>query len=196
MDEKALNLLVILGSNRPGRIGERVGKWVLKSLEASPSFNVDFADLAQMDLGFALSANHPRTGIYEGGVRDLASKLGAADVFIIITPEYNHGYPAILKHAIDSIYAEWFAKAGAIVSYGSASAGLRASEQIRQVLAELRTHITRNGIAISGASQKIDETGTWIGTEDMGPAFKSVTDELSWWGTALKAARNATAYPA
>ena len=196
MSENTLKLLVILGSNRPGRIGERVGKWVLKSLEAFPEFTVDFADLAELDLGLALSAHHPRTGIYEGGARELAAKLGAADAFIIITPEYNHGYPAILKHAIDSVYAEWFAKAGAIVSYGAASAGLRASEQIRQVLAELRTHITRNGIAISGASQKIDENGTWVGSEDMHPAFKSVIDELFWWATALRAARNTTSYPA
>lgn len=196
MSQKPLNLLVILGSNRPGRIGERVGQWVLKSLEAFPEFKVDFADLAHMDLGLSLSAHHPRTGIYEGGVKELASKLGAADAFIVVTPEYNHGYPAILKHAIDSVYAEWFIKAGAIVSYGAASAGLRASEQIRQVLAELRTHITRNGIAISGASQKIKEDGTWIGTDDMGPAFKSVVDELFWWASALKVARETTAYPA
>lgn len=196
MEENTLNLLVILGSNRPGRIGERVAEWVLKSLEAFPQFTVDFADLGQMDLGLSLSANHPRTGIYEGGARELASKLDDADVFIIVTPEYNHGYPAILKHAIDSIYAEWFAKAGAIVSYGAASAGLRASEQLRQVMAELRTHITRNGIALSGASQKIDETGTWVSTEDMVPAFKSVVDELYWWGSALKTARLTAAYPA
>lgn len=196
MSNKTLKLLVILGSDRPGRIGERVGKWVAHSLEAYPQFAVDFADLAQLDLGLKLSAHHPRTGIYEGGVRELASKLGAADAFIIITPEYNHGYSAILKHAIDSVYAEWFTKAGAIVSYGAASGGLRASEQIRQVMAELRTHITRNSISISGASQKIDADGSWIGADDMVPAFKSVVDELYWWADALKMAREAVPYPA
>lgn len=196
MSEGTLKLLVILGSDRPGRIGERVGRWVLNCLAAFPEFSVDFADLAQLELGRTLSANHPRTGIYEGGVRELAAKLAVADAFMIITPEYNHGYPAILKHTIDSVYAEWIAKAGAIISYGAASGGLRASEQIRAVLAELRTHITRNGIAISGASQKIDESGNWIGTEDMGPAFKSVVDELFWWANALKVARQARAYPA
>lgn len=196
MGEKRLNLLVILGSNRPGRIGERVAKWVLLALKEFPAFHVDFADLGQMDLGLSLSANHPRSGKYEGGVRELADKLEAVDVFMIITPEHNHGYPAILKHAIDSIYAEWIAKAGAIISYGGASAGLRAAEQIRQVMAELRTHITRNGIALSGAFQKIDESGTWIGNKNMAPAFKSVADELYWWGSALKTARLAAPYPA
>ncbi len=92
------NLLVILRSNRPGRIGERVGQWVLTSLAAYPELKVDFADLAQMDMGNSLSAHHPRTGIYE-------------------------------KHAIDSVYGEWIGKPGAIVSYGAASAGLRASDQ-------------------------------------------------------------------
>ena len=142
-----------------------------------------------------LGSNRP-AGIYEGGAKKLAAKLGQADAFIIVTPEYNHGYPAILKHAIDSVYAEWVAKAGSIISYGAASGGLRASEQIRQVLAELRTHITRNGIAISGASQKIAEDGTWIGSEIMDSAFKSVVDELFWWATALKTARHTYVYPA
>lgn len=196
MSQTPLKLLVIVGSNRPGRLGERVGQWVMKSLYAFPQFEVDIADLANMDLGLTLSANHPRTGIYEGGAKILASKLNAADAFIIVTPEYNHGYPAILKHAIDSVHAEWFTKAGAIVSYGAASGGLRASEQLRQVLAELRTHITRNGIAISGASQKIDEDGNWIGADDMAPAFASVIDELFWWADALKTARQASAYSA
>lgn len=196
MSVETLKLLVIVGSDRPGRIGERVSKWVGKSLQAFPEFAVDFADLAQLDLGLKLSSHHPRTGIYEGGVRELATKLGTADAFIIITPEYNHGYSAILKHAIDSVYAEWFTKAGAIISYGAASGGLRASEQVRQVLAELRTHITRNAISISGASQKINEDGMWIGAEDMVPAFKSVVDELYWWAKALKTAREAIPYPA
>src|SRR5487761_2152378 len=165
MRNRTLKLLVILGSDRPGRVGARVGKWVAHSLEAYPQFTVDFADLAQLDLGLKLSSHHPRTGIYEGGALELASKLGEADAFIIITPEYNHGYSAILKHAIDCVCAEWFTKAGAIISYGAASGGLRASEQIRQVLAELRTHITRNSISISGASQKIDEEGSWVGSD-------------------------------
>ena len=196
MSKSPLKLLVIVGSNRPGRLGERVGKWLINSLQAYPQFEVDFADLATMDLGISMSSHHPRTGIYEGGAKILASKLNEADAFMIVTPEYNHGYPALLKHAIDSVYAEWFTKAGAIVSYGAASGGLRASEQIRQVLAELRTHITRNGIAISGAGQKIDDEGIWIGADDMNPAFKSVVDELFWWASALKVARQTIAYPA
>jgi NAD(P)H-dependent FMN reductase len=196
MSLERLKLLVILGSNSPGRVGERVAQWVLKSLETFSESQVDYVDLAEMELGLLLSTHHSRTGISEGRTKELAAKLGAADAFIIVAPGYNHGYAAILKHAIDSVYAEWFAKAGSIVSYRVASAGLRASEQIRQVLAELRTHITRNGIAISGASQKIKEDGTWTGDEDMGPAFKSVVDELYWWASALKDARQINAYPA
>ena len=195
MTQETLNLMVIVGSNRPGRIGERVGKWVTKSLASFPEFTVDLMDLAEMDLGSTLSANHPRSGKYEGGVKQLALRLAKADAFVIITPEYNHGYPAILKQAIDSVFAEWIGKPGAIVSYGAASGGLRASEQIRQVLAELRTHIIRNGLAISMASQKIDESGIWIGSDEMGSAFKSVVDELYWWATALKTARKTMPYP-
>lgn len=195
MSTETLKLLVILGTNRPGRVGERVGKWVIESLKAYSQFEVDFLDIADLDLDIRPSPHHPRSGIYsEGGAR-FAARMASADAFIIITPEYNHGYPAILKLAIDSIYAEWFAKAGSLISYGGQSAGLRSAEQLRQVLAEMRTHITRNGIAISGAQLKIDEGGTWIGADDMTAAFKSVADELYWWGSALKAARAVSPYP-
>jgi NAD(P)H-dependent FMN reductase len=77
MNNSSLKLLVILGSNRPGRFGERVALWVLKSREAFPEFTVEFADLGQLDLGLALSVHHPRSGIYEGGTKELAAKVWA-----------------------------------------------------------------------------------------------------------------------
>ena len=67
---------------------------------------------------------------------------------------------------------------------------------VRELAAKLRTHIIRNGIAMGGASQKINEDGKWIGAEVMRPAFKSVVDELYRWTDTLTAARRENAYPA
>ena len=63
--------------------------------------------------------------------------MGRADGFIVITPEYNHGYPAVLKSALDALYAEWVRKPIAFVSYGGWSGGVRAVEQLRLVAIEL-----------------------------------------------------------
>lgn len=76
MIQNPLKLLIILGSNRPGRIGERVGKWIVDSLAAYPQFDVEFADLATIGLSLSMSPHHPRTGIYEGGHEVIGRKIG------------------------------------------------------------------------------------------------------------------------
>ncbi len=71
-----------------------------------------------------------------------------ADGFIIVTPEYNHGYSAGLNNAIDYLYKEWTGKPVSFVSYGGVSGGLRAVEQLRQVVIELRMQPLREQVSI------------------------------------------------
>jgi hypothetical protein len=80
----------------------------------------------------------PASGAVAAEARDWANRVDNADGFIFITPEYNHGYPAPLKNAIDHLYREWGHKPAAIVSYGGLAGGYRAAEQLRQVLVELK----------------------------------------------------------
>ncbi len=74
--------------------------------------------------------------------------MAEADAFLVVTPEYNHGYPAALKELIDSVYEPWHAKPVAFVSYGGASGGIRAVEQLRQVFAELHAVTLRDGVQL------------------------------------------------
>ncbi len=79
------------------------------------------------------------------GVAAFRERIDRADAFVVVTPEYNHAYPAVLKFMIDCAYAEWQAKPVAFVSYGGISGGLRAVEQLRLVFAELHADAARHG---------------------------------------------------
>ena len=91
--------------------------------------------------------------------QSLQQALGLADAFVVVTPEYNHGYPAPLKELIDSVNAEWQAKPVAFVSYGGVSGGLRAVEQLRLVFAELHAVTIRDSVSFPGAWEQFDESG-------------------------------------
>ena len=84
-----------------------------------------------------------------GIVKMWAEKIKDGDAFIIVTPEYNHGYPAVLKNALDSISDEWNKKPVGFVSYGNAG-GVQSVEQLRQVVIELKMVPIGNAVHISG----------------------------------------------
>jgi NAD(P)H-dependent FMN reductase len=190
-----LRLAVIVGSTRDGRIGADVGRWAAQAATDHGGFVVDWIDLADVDLGDRQSAAHPRSGRYTAGVAAFAARIEAADAFLIVTPEYNHGYPAALKHALDAVYAEWGGKAAAFVSYGGMSGGLRAVEQLRQVLAELQVATTRDGVSISMAGRRFDGSQLRDDTGETA-ALKRTLDQLHWWGAALADARRVRPYGA
>jgi hypothetical protein len=78
--------------------------------------------------------------------------IDAADAFVVVTPEYNHSYPASLKHAIDMAHGEWNTKPVAFVSYGGISGGLRAVEALRLVFAELHATTIRDTVSFHGGA--------------------------------------------
>src|SRR5690242_15879455 len=104
MSDKS-RLVVIVGSVREGRFGPTVASWVADQVQAHGGFDVDVVDLAGVDIPLALPAAPPK---FAGdhyprpeGMKGLTRKLSEADAFIIVTPEYNHSYPASLKAFID-----------------------------------------------------------------------------------------------
>ena len=121
----------------------------------------------------------------------MSKKIEKADGFIIVTPEYNHGYPAVLKNMLDYIYNEWNKKAIGFVSYGSVG-GARSVEQLRQVAIELQMAPIRQSIHIPTQlffdiiMKKIDISNPF---ESLKPQADSFFDQLIWWTNALKNAR-------
>src|SRR4051812_47011975 len=101
-----LKLKVILGSTRQGRTGRKVADWVIEQVVETTGFDVELLDLKDLKLPILDDAILPamRQGDYEDEtVNTWAAKIAEADAFIIVTPEYNHGYPGVLKNALDLI---------------------------------------------------------------------------------------------
>lgn len=183
MSEDLLRLGIIVGSTREGRFAGTVAGWFADLAKQHPELDVDVIDLAELDL----PAVHPADLTPE--LLAYTARLAAADAFVVVTPEYNHGYPASLKYAIDSAHAEWQTKPVGFVSYGGISGGLRAVEQLRQVFAELHAVTVRETVSFHGVHDCFDESGS--PKDDTGPAAaaKSMLDQVVWWAHAAKEAR-------
>jgi NAD(P)H-dependent FMN reductase len=126
--------------------------------------------------------------------RSLQHQIDSADAFVVVTPEYNHGYPAALKELIDSAGREWHAKPLAFVSYGGVSGGLRAVEQLRQVFAELHVVTIRDSVSFQNAWEQFNGKGEHGSPERHAQSMARTLAQLHWWAVALRQARSASPY--
>ena len=132
-------LLVVVGSTRPGRLGLPIARWFEGVAEADGRFEVELADLAEVNLPLLDEPGHPALGEYaHEHTKAWAATVAACDAVVLVTPEYNHGYPASLKNALDYLHAEWRDKPVGFVSYGGVSGGTRSVGQLKSVVAALR----------------------------------------------------------
>ena len=172
-------LMVVIASTRPGRVGLPVGMWFDARARAHGGFDVDLADLAEIDLPFMDEPNHPRLHQYtHQHTRDWSDRVAAADAFAFVTPEYNYGMPATLKNAIDFLHVEWNYKPVGFVSYGGVSAGTRSVQMTKQVLTPLRVFPTAEAVSIPFVAQFIDDEGEIRSNEVMDKAADAMLDEL------------------
>ena len=125
-------------------------------------------------------------------VRKWTAAIGASDGFIIVTPEYNFGPPAVLKNAIDWVYPEWNRKAVAFVSHGGAM-GARSVQQLRETAIELQLAPIRSSVHVPLAVLMAHFQGGDVdkGLAELERHAKVMIDDLLWWTTALKTARTA-----
>jgi NAD(P)H-dependent FMN reductase len=135
-----LRLAVIIGSTREGRMGDRVGRWFVEQAEQRGGITVAVLDLAD----YEFPASYPA----EPTMRSFVQEVSRAAAFAVVTPEYNHSFPASLKQAIDYAYDEWQAKPVGFVSYGCRSIGLHAVDQLRTVFTALHAVTVRDIVGI------------------------------------------------
>lgn len=186
-----LRIAVIIGSTRQGRAGEPIAWWVADQLTPRADLDVDIVDLAVDPVPHVLPDYDVET--MPASVVGLGERLDAADGFVIVTPEYNHSFPAALKNAVDWFYEEWNAKPIAFVSYGGKSRGIRAVEQLRQMFVELHAMTTRDGVGID--LDEVDDHGR-PASQGCEGAAKLMADQLVWWANALRQARTERPYVA
>lgn len=188
MVEGPLQLAVIVGSVREGRYGSRVASWFLGRVERRDDVQVDVIDLADTPLPVAQQGS--------AEVRAFAARIGAADAFVVVTPEYNHSFPGPLKLAIDSAHPEWHAKPVGFVSYGGIAGGLRAVEHLRPVFAELHAVSIRETVSFYLADDPLDQDGNPRDPAGADAAAAALLDQLVWWAHALRQARAERPYAA
>jgi NAD(P)H-dependent FMN reductase len=165
---------VVVASTREGRFGPTVAAWFAGEARGRTGLDVEIVDLVDEDT--------------------VTKRLRVADAFVVVTPEYNHSYPAPLKAAIDAHYSEWVAKPVAFVSYGGLSGGLRAVEHLRTVFAELHAVTVRDTVSFHGGRRCFGADGLPTDVTESGAAAQRLLDRLAWWGHTMRDAREHRPY--
>lgn len=183
-----MHIQIIVGSVRKGRIAKPVADWAHEVAAARDDLSVELVDLKEWDLPIFALPKGPAAGEYEDPLQKRwAAKIAQGDGYLFVCPEYNHGYTAALKNALDYLYSEWNRKPGACISYGGVR-GARSVEQLRLVMVELRMAPLRNAVHIDSVWKKVGD-GRFSADEKDQKQLQTVLDELLWWGTALKNAK-------
>jgi NAD(P)H-dependent FMN reductase len=177
-DNPALRLAVIIASTRPVRMGKPVGDWVAERARAHGGFDVDVADLAELDLPLMNEPKHPRFGDYQHAhTKAWSDRVAAADAFVFVLPEYNHGFTAPIKNAIDYLNAEWRYKPVGFASYGGVAGGTRAVQGLKPVLVVLKMTPLVEGVVIPFVATHVSD-GVFTPTEVMEEGVDAMFDEL------------------
>ncbi|MGW4242762.1 NADPH-dependent FMN reductase [Nocardia sp. NPDC004722] len=182
---------IILGSTRPNRRGAQIAQWVLESASARGDAEYELIDLRDHPLPHFDEPVPPMFGPSSNAhTRAWAARVGAFDGFVIVTPEYNGGYPGILKNALDHVFAEWVDKAVGFVSYG-VNGGARSVAQLRGVCGTLGMADVGYQVTVSVLTDF--ENNTFVADDRQTDALGKTLDQVIAWTTALAPLRSSAA---
>src|SRR3954447_19115033 len=172
-------LAVVIGSTRPGRAGLPIAEWFADLARRHGGFDVDVVDLAEIALPLLDEPHHPRLRQYTKPHTNAWSAIvDRSDAVVFVTPEYNYGYPAALKNAIDYLHEEWRDKPVGFVSYGGVAAGTRPGPPVKQVVSTLKMLPVFEAVNIPFHPQFIGEDGRVHANAIMEQATDAMLDEL------------------
>jgi NAD(P)H-dependent FMN reductase len=177
-----VNIGIILGSTREGRLSPQVGEWVKSLGDKRGDANYEIVDIADFNLPFLGTTDGT-----EPGIAAWNEKLANLDGFVFIVQEYNHSITGALKNALDFAREGWNNKAAGIVSYGSVG-GARAAEHLRGILGELAVADVRTHPALSLFTD-FENGQTFKPAEMHQETVGQMLDEVVSWSTALKTVR-------
>lgn len=187
-------IAIVLGSTRPGRRCDQVARWVYDEATTRaagrwPGVEFALVDLAEVGLPLLDEPVPAALGRYQHEhTRRWSAQVASFDGFVFVTPEYNHSFPAALKNAIDYLFVEWNDKAAGFVSYGFAG-GVRAVEQLRLTLAEVKVACVRSQVALNLFSDftisDMAEPGRFTPADHHRPVLTRMLGEVVDWSEAL-----------
>ncbi|MFB9693488.1 NADPH-dependent FMN reductase [Amorphoplanes digitatis] len=176
---------IVLGSTRPNRRGDQVARWVLEQAGARTDAEFDLIDLRDYPLPHL---DEPAPALYSSGyahehTRAWSERIASYDGYVLVTPEYNHAVPSVLKNALDYLYHEWAGKAVGLVSYG-VDGGARAAVQLRVVAGVLQMADVAYQVTLSLFTE-------WENMTVFAPTARAVStlhgtlDQVVTWSAAL-----------
>jgi NAD(P)H-dependent FMN reductase len=187
-------LMIIIASTRPGRVGLPVARWFEPVAREHGGFDIVVADLAEWDLPFLDEPNHPRLREYtRPHTFRWSEAVDAADAFVFVMPEYNYGINAPLKNAIDYLHQEWEYKPVGFVTYGGIAAGTRALQMTKQIVMAVNMVPLDLAVNIPFVKTLIGEDGSFTPTEPVERAAVVMLDELVRVESAVRALRSPAA---
>lgn len=173
-----MKLHIIVASTRPGRVGPTIAAWFASQVPRDASFDVEVIDLADVGLPMMDEPHHPSERHYlHEHTRRWSASVESADAFVLVMPEYNVGFTAPLKNALDYLYSEWHHKPVGFVSYGMTSAGLRAVEMVKPVLISLKMLPVHDAVSVP-LRLRLDEHGVLHPDSVMADAAQLLLNEL------------------
>ena len=189
-----MHVALITGTTREGRFSGLVAEWISGHLAEHPEVDIDGVDLRDHPLPFFDGMAPARTGrdYPRDDVAGLGRAIDAADGYVVLTGEYNHGYPAVLKNAMDWTFVEWRHKPITFVGWGNVG-GARAIEQLRQVAVEFEMAPLRHAVHILPETMiAVRQAGDDADVALLAPheqKLELMIDDLLWWMRALTPAR-------
>jgi NAD(P)H-dependent FMN reductase len=184
-------LQIIIGSTRPGRVGPSVAAWINDRAIKHGGFEVELVDLAEVNLPMFDEPKHPRFGEYvHQHTKDWSATISRGDAYIFVIPEYNYGFNAAIKNAIDYLNHEWLYKPLGFVTYGGVAAGTRAMQMLKQVVSALKMVPMTEAVNIPFVQQFLDSDRVLQPNDVMENAATAMLDELARWTEATQPLRS------
>jgi NAD(P)H-dependent FMN reductase len=183
-------LQIFIASTRPGRVGLPVAKWFVERARQHGGFEIEVVDLAEVDLPFMDEPNHPAQRQYtKQHTLRWSALVDSADAFVFVMPEYNYGFSAPLKNAIDYLNWEWRYKPVGFVSYGGIAAGTRSVQMIKQVVTALKMVPLTEAVHIPFVRQFVNEDGKFLPNAELEAGADAMLAELQRWTGAMQPLR-------
>jgi NAD(P)H-dependent FMN reductase len=184
-------LYVITVSTRPGRAGFPLSTWIFERAVSHGSFEVELVDLKDENLPMFDEPRHPRLRQYEHEhTKRWSAKIDAADAFLFVTPEYDHGTPPSLINALVYLVQEWAHKPVSFVSYGGPAGGTRAVQMVKPMMTALKMVVLHESVMVPLFMHSIDDKGVFNPSELQQAGAQATLDALAKWVSALTPMRS------
>jgi NAD(P)H-dependent FMN reductase len=184
------NLKIITSTTRPSRKGILVANWFTNLAQEAGKFSVELIDLAEVNLPLLDEPNYPNQQQYQHEhTKRWSAKIDAADAFIIVLAEYNNGFPAPIKNAMDFLFKEWMYKPISFVSYGGISGGIRSMQMLKQVVAAMHMLILTESVNIPFFNKFFNNQGEFVPDEHIIKSAQVMLVELERYCQASKILR-------